>query len=99
MFSVVTPQSAAAMLTSGAASAVPLVSNMQFDAIHAQNKAGDGTRSLASGARLIAALPYFPSRGPRINSQRHSGEVAIPGIKRVILSHCPTSFAQKVKKP
>jgi hypothetical protein len=30
------PQSAAALLTSGAASAAPLVSNMQLDAIHAE---------------------------------------------------------------
>jgi hypothetical protein len=36
MFSVVTRAIAAAMLTSGAASAAPLVSNMQCDAMHAQ---------------------------------------------------------------
>jgi hypothetical protein len=42
------------LLTSGAASAAPLVSNMQCDAMHAQNKAGDGMRSRAS-AWLISA--------------------------------------------
>jgi hypothetical protein len=47
MFSVVTAQSATAMLTSEAASAAPLVSNMQCDAMR-RNMAGVGTALRAS---------------------------------------------------
>jgi hypothetical protein len=92
-FSVVTRAVVAAVLTRGTADAAPLVSNiMQCTRRRIRPASG---RALAPPAdKRIAKVP---GRGPRMIVSA-SGEVAFPRFKRVILSHCPASLAQKMKK-